>query len=294
MNKALTALKALTPEQKSILKEKRIEGSYTPQDAIGLLKPVGEFDRLNDKARTGIGCWSAVFFVLAVVALIVTGNGVLPWFLGIPIVLGLFGMFVYFLVTVIRLSKSDLSNNFRQIALPFLAILKEDMEKGEAMQLKLDLSSATLATKKTGQGDAYALGAYHKVIDHFYRDAWFEGSAWLADGSSVSWAIVEDITESKRTKRNARGKYKTKTKYRKVCNLAVDVTLPRKEYSVAGGQAAIDAKVKIKGGDKRTTLRLSRKVKIKANEPWDVRALVELVAEAFRRARPAVAAGGAA
>jgi hypothetical protein len=39
---------------------------------------------------------------------------------------------------------------------------------------------------------------------------------------------------------------------------------------------------------------MKRKVKIKVNEPWDVRALVELVAEGFRRARPAAAAGGAA
>lgn len=294
MKKVLAALKALTPEQKAILREKRIEGSYTPQALIALLKPVGEFDRMSDKARTGIGCWSAACFVFSIVTIIVTANGVLPWFLGVPIILILLGMFVFFLVTVIRLSKIDLANNFRQIALPFFSILKEDMEKSEAMQVKLDLSSPTDKSKKTGESDAYALGAYHKVIDHYYRDAWFEGSAWLADGSSVAWSIVEDVTESKRTKRNARGKYKTKTRMRKLCHLAVDVTLPRKHYSVAGGDAAIDAKVKIKGGEKRTTLRLARKVKIKADEPWDVRALVELIAEAFRRARPANETGGAA
>jgi hypothetical protein len=294
MKKTLAALNAMTPEQRSVLKAKRLEGSFTPPAALALLKPVGEFDRMSDKSRTGIGCWSAVFFILAFVCLIVTANGVLPWFLGVPLILGLFGAFVFFLVTVIRLSKVDLSNNFRQIALPFFAILKEDMEKGEEMQVKLDLTSPTHKTKKTGESDAYALGFYHKVIDHYYRDPWFEGSAWLADGSSVSWAVVEEITESHRTKRNARGKYKTKTKYRKICHLAVDVSLPKKEYSVAAQDATIDAKVKVKGGEKRTTLRLSRKVKIKANEPWDVRSLVELVAEAFRRARPAGAAGGAA
>ncbi len=293
MNKALAALNALTPEQKAILKAKNLEGSFTPRAALELLKPVGEFDRLSDTSRVGIGCWSAVFFVLAVVCVIVTANGVLPWFLGVPVLLGLVGAAIYFLVTVIRLSKHDLSNNFRQIALPFFAILKEDMERSEAMQVRLDLSSPTLATKKTGSSDAYALGAYHKVIDHWYRDAWFEGSAWLADGSSVGWSVVEEITESKRTKRNARGKYKMKTKYRKVCHLAVEVTLPKKEYSVAALPPPADAKVKVKGGEKRVTLRLASKVKIKANEPWDVRELVDLVAEAFRRARPA-SAGGAA
>ena len=293
MKKTLAALKALTPEQKAVLKDKQFSGSYTPHAALALLKPVGEFDRMSDKARVSIGCWSAAMFVFAIIALVVMGNGVLPWFLGVPIVLGLFGGFVFFLVTVIRLSKHDLSNNFREIALPFFAILKEDMEPGEPMQFKLDLSSPTDKTKKTGESDAYALGVYHKVIDSYYRDAWFEGSAWLADGSALSWSVVEEITSSARTKRNARGKYKTKTKYRKICQLAVDVALPNKHYAIDRALQSDDTKVKFKPGEKRTTVRLSTKAKIKANEPFDVKELIDLAAEAFRRAKPATAGGAA-
>jgi len=293
MKKTLAALEALTPQQKAILKEKKASGSFTPHAALALLRPVGELDRMSDKARTPIGCWSAALFVFSIVALIVTANGVLHRFLGIPLVLGLFGGFIYFLVTFIKLSSHDLSNNFRQIALPFFAILNEDMEAGEPMQIKLDLSSPTGKAKKTGESDKYELGVYHKVIDTFYRDAWFEGSTWLADGSSLSWSVVEEITSSARTKRNARGKYKTKTKYRKLCHLAVDVALPHKEYSVDAAPATEDVKVKIRDGEKRTTLRLSRKVKIKANEPFDVKALVDLIAEAFRRAKPATVGGAA-
>lgn len=293
MKKTLAALKALTPQQKAILKEKQLSGNYTPHAALAMLGPVGEFDRMSDKARTSIGCWSAAMFVFAIVALVVTGNGVIPWFLGVPIILGLFGGFVFFLVTVISLSKHDLSNNFREIALPFFAILKEDMEPGEPMQFKLDLSSPTDKAKKTGASDAYKLGAYHKVIDTYYRDAWFEGSAWLADGSALAWSVVEEMTSSARTKRNARGKYKTKTKYRKICHLAVDVALPHKHYGVDRAPQTEDTKVKFKAGEKRTTVRLSTKVKIKANEPFDVKELIDLAAEAFRRAKPATAGGAA-
>ena len=293
MKKTLAALNALNPEQKAILKNKQIAGSYTPREALDLLKPVGEFDRMSDKSRTGIGCWSAALFVFSIVALVVTGNGVLPWFLGMPLVLGLFGGFVYFLVTVIKLSKQDLSNNFRQIALPFFTILKEDMHPFEKMEVRLDLSSPTHKSKKTGESDAYTLGVYHKVIDSYYRDAWFEGSAWLADGSSLAWSVTEEITESARTKRYARGKYKTKTKYRKRCLLAVDVALPHKHYGVDRALQSDDTKVKFKSGEKRTTIRLATKVKMKANEPFDVKELIELAAEAFRRATP-VAEGGAA
>ncbi|MGK2857028.1 MAG: hypothetical protein ACSLFQ_07470 [Thermoanaerobaculia bacterium] len=293
MRKTLAALKALTPEQRAVLKDKRLSGSFTPHAALALLKPVGEFDRMSDKARTPIGCWSAALFVFSIVALIVTANGVLPWFLGVPLVLGLFGGFVYFLVTVIKLSKHDLSNNFREIALPFFALLKEDMESGEPMQFKLDLSSPIDKAKKTGESDKYELGVYHKVIDSYYRDAWFEGSAWLADGSALSWSVVEEITSSARTKRNARGKYKTKTKYRKVCQLAVDVALPNKHYGIDRAMQTEDTKVKFKAGEKRTTIRLATRVKLKENEPFDVRELVDLAAEAFRRAKPATMGGAA-
>ncbi len=293
MKKTLDALKALTPEQKAILKDKRISGSFTPHAALSLLKPVGEFDRMSDKARVSIGCWSAALFVFSIIALVITANGVLPWFLGVPLALGLFGGFLFFLVTVIKLSRHDLSNNFRQIALPFFTLLKEDMVAGEPMQVRLDLSSPTDKAKKTGESDKYELGVYHKVIDTYYRDAWFEGSAWLADGSALSWSVTEEITESARTKRNARGKYKTKTKYRKVCLLAVDVALPHKHYGVDRALQTEDTKVKFKSGEKRTTVRLSTKVKMKLNEPFDVKELVDLASEAFRRAKPATAGGAA-
>ena len=83
MKKTLAALNALTAEQRAVLKDKRLEGSFTPQALLALLKPVSEFDRMSDKSRVSIGCWSAVFFVLAFVCVIVTANGVLPWFLGV-------------------------------------------------------------------------------------------------------------------------------------------------------------------------------------------------------------------
>lgn len=291
MIKLLAALRALTSQQRAILKDKRLSGGFTPQAVLTLLQPISEFDRMSDRARTRVGCSSAALFVCSIIGLVITANGLLPWFLGVPTVLGLLGGSVFFLVTVTRLSKSNLSNNFRQIALPFFAILKEDMEPDEPLELRLDLSSPTDKTKKTSESKAYTLGAYHKVIDTCYRDAWFEGSARLADGSTLSWSIVEEITASARTKRNARGKYKKKTKYHKICHLEVDVALPCKLYGVDHGAQPEEVKLKVRDGEKRTTLRLASTVKLKANEPFDVRSLVDLAAEAFRQAKPVIAGG---
>ena len=294
MNKILAALRALTPQQKALLKEKWLSGSFTPQAAITLLTPVSEFDQMSDGGRKRIGCWSAALFAISIIGLVSTNDGALPWFIGVPLTLGLLsllGVAVFFVVMVVKLSKNNLSNNFSQIALPFFAILREDMESGEPMTLKLDLSLPTDKAKETSKSSPYALGAYHKVIDTCYRDAWFAGSARLADGSTLSWSVVEEITSSKRTKRNASGKYKFKTKYHKICHLKIDVALPCKHYSVDHGAQAEDVKLKVRDGEKRTTLQLTHTIKLKANEPFDVKELIDLVAEAFRRAKPVIAGG---
>ncbi|HYN43795.1 MAG TPA: hypothetical protein VE129_18600 [Thermoanaerobaculia bacterium] len=286
MFKALKAFRSLSPEQKALLETKQVSGEYEPRGLIELLRPIAEYDRLSDKARTPMGCSTAALFVLSFVLFVVAAN--VSFFL-LPLSLLALGGAVYLLVTVLRLRKLDLSNNFRQVAMPLFAVLKEDMDAGATMNVRIDLSPPTAKAKKTGTGKPYKEGDYYKIVDTTFVDPWFGGGTRLADGSLLQWDVTDDVVESARTKRTARGKHKTKTKYRKLSTINVTVALPHKEYAVTNLPADEGEKVKVRESEKRTTFRLAKRVKLKSNDPIDPVEVFDIISEAYKRVRPAAA-----
>ncbi len=274
MFQALKAFRSLSPDQKALLETKQVSGEYEPRSLIELLRPIAEYDRLSDKARTPMGCSTAALFVLAFVLLVVSAN--VSLFL-LPLSLAALGGAIFFLVTVLRLRKLDLSNNFRQVAMPLFAVLKEDMEPGATMNVRLDLSPPTAKAKKTGTGKPYKEGAYYKVVDTTFVDPWFGGGTRLVDGSLLQWDVTDDVVESARTKKTARGKHKTKTKFRRQSTISVTVALPHKEYAVANLPADEGEKVKVRESEKRTTFRLAKRVKSKSIDPIDPQELFDII-----------------
>jgi hypothetical protein len=157
------------------------------------------------------------------------------------------------------------------------------------VRLDLDLSSPTVKIKKQSESAPFALGVYHKVIDTMYLDPWMKAEAVLVDGSKLSWSVTETIRERKKTKRNARGKYKMKTKYSKKTEVEVELGLKKKLYEVTAGPAEAE----VTSDEKRSTVRLERRLKTDSLEPVDPRALIDLVADVYRSASPVKKEAGA-
>ena len=285
MIKTIKAFRALTPEQKAILEHKTVSGRHSPRSLIESLQPLAAFDKQSDKSRIGLGCTGAV---LVFVALIFICANPFPRALSLFLALVAAGGATALIIMTVKLSKLDLSNNFRLVALPFFAVLQEDMEPGEEATIDLDLSSPTSEEKLVEKKEPYKRGSYYKIVDSLFEDEWFSGSARLADGRTLGWSITESITESKRSKKNARGKHKTKTKYYKRVAMTVDVALPSKTHAVDEAAATSpDSKVRAKQGEKKTTLRVTRRLKLKSEDPIHPRVFLDLIADAYRKARPA-------
>jgi hypothetical protein len=194
----------------------------------------------------------------------------------------------------LRMRRIDLSDNLWSVAVPFLAVLREEMAPGATVDLKLDLTRPTEARKQTHTSEPYTQGSYTRIVDTVFHDPWFAGHAELADRSRLSWKIDDRVVVSKRRKRSSRGKTKFRTKHRKRSRLEVEIGLPGKEYDVSTQvPTLLGTNVQVESGQKRTSFRLVRVVKQPSLDPLDVRALLDLVAEAYKRAAP-VAKGGAA
>ena len=269
----IQAWRSLSSEQKGILRDKRLELNRPIDELLALLKPLAACDAMGDKSRTRLGCTFAVAIVLTIVAAFTLGPIAAVVMLAVTIALGYF----YF-----WMKRIDVSNNFREFAIPVLTVFREDIEPAQPVHLTLDLASPTAASKKREEKPPYKQGAYHKVIETTYVDPWMSAEALLVDGTRLSWSITDSIRERQKTKRNARGKYKTKTKHLKKTDLEVSLRLRKKTYDLTTpGDAEVTSDAK------RNVVVMERQIRTPSLDPIDPRALIDLVAKVYRNARVA-------
>jgi len=272
---AYRAYSSLTGEQKSILKEKTIDGSRTVAEWIALLGGVARYDGAADPLRQGVGCLSAIGFLLAFIAGVATGSFVL--FIVVVVAT------VPFLILYGSLRRSDISNLLREFVLPLLALMREDMSAEAPLHLKLDLGKGMTDAKRT---DQKPLPGPRTIVQSSYRNGWMEGDGTLTDGSTLAWSIVDLIRERKVTRRNPRGKTKTKVKYKVRRMIDMRIGLRRDDYLLAGTapKGGGNERIDVKSGEKRNVLRVRRVV-----ESADPDAILDLddfigpLAAAYRR-----------
>ncbi|MEP6939883.1 MAG: hypothetical protein ABI846_08965 [Rudaea sp.] len=281
---ALRVLGELSPAQRTMLAKKRFAGEFTPEALLDQMRALAAFDRSGDADRKKAGRWAvAAFFqvVIGAVASLFFGRWLLLYSLAMAVTAVVLAFIWY------RLRLSDISKNLGAVALPFVAILKLDMKPDQTLTVDIDLSEPMLARKRQAASPKYKRGAYIKIVDTKYADAWFSGSARLADATVLRWRVVDNITLSKRTKRTPRGKYKMSTRQAKRSVISVAVALSRKSYAIGPAERSTGAKATVSASDKNHMIRLVRKVKSKSLDPLEWRALVDLVSDAYRRAVPA-------
>jgi hypothetical protein len=277
-------MSAMTAEWQQIAAAKKIGLNRPVDEVLELLRMLTDFDTSMAGKRKKAGCSIPLAILAAILSFVVSGNTEGATRMIVMALAVLFiGAAVAAIVLYIRFKKQDLSDNLRTAAVPFLALLREDMQPGDPLHVDIDLRPYDIEEKKKTQSDPYKHGVYYKVIDRLYVDPWFTGSVGLADGTKVHWKVIEHVITRNKTKRTARGKIKSKTKIKRKTIAVVTLGFSNKEYSVkAADNAARD--------EKRTTLTLARKRKTDGADSPAFEMLVDLIAEGYKR----VSAAGSA
>jgi hypothetical protein len=279
MFSTLKMLASLSPAERETIASGQFAGDFTVEALLDQMRTLAKFDASNDATRATLKKWLGVSSLAAFA---------LFWFsfmFGITLVviaLLCLAAAIYFGVTLGRLKKLDISNNFREVALPFLTILKQDMQAHQTLSVRVDLRAPTHEKKRRGTPASSKGGAYSKIVDTTYQDNWFAGTARLADASVLRWNVIDDLVESKRTKRSSSGKMKTKTRNYKRSTIAVSLSVSNKRYGVSGNASAEGQKIAVQGGAKRRTIKLTRKIKTKSLDPIGPEVLIDSVASAYR------------
>jgi hypothetical protein len=224
--------------------------------------------------------------------------------IGVTIVLPIAGvvLFVLWIVAIVVVTrswraarKSDLSGPHIDFAATIVNALAEDVDPQSGLYVRLDIRGPMDDAKKVQVSPEYKRGPYFRIVDTFFSDPWFTGSASLVDDSKVYWHVVDRTRSSRKTKRNPRGKIKTKVKNKKTTFLQTGLQLPRKNYAVnqqgeseSSDGAGGGTKVKVKPGQSKSSIKLTRTAKTTdANRLPDPRELLALMADAYGRGTPA-------
>jgi hypothetical protein len=262
----------MTPEQQQIAAAKKLGVNRPVGEVLDLVGALLDFDATMAGKRKKAGC--AIPIAIAVIIAGFITSGMYPYGLVAPI-LGIVAA-IAAIVFFVRFKSQDLSDNLRTAAVPFLAVLREDMNPGDPLHVNIDLRPTIVEEKKKKQSDPYKKGAYYKIVDRLYVDPWFDGSAALADGTKVRWNVVEHVLQHNKTKRTSRGKIKSKTKIKRKTVAVVTLAFPTKEYAVTG-EAEHDAK--------RATVTLAKKMKSTDENSPAFAMLIDLIADGYRRVK---------
>ncbi len=258
--KALQQIRALTPEQKAQLRDKRIAGEHTLGEWNALLGGLFEFDRSADKARRN--------------SLFAGIGGAVLGFAWAPLWLVSAGAAAYWFKT----RKLDLHNDVRDAVLRMIAALQADIDPHQRVRMQLDLRGAS--PDKSVPGAPPTLRGGWQVTETRVADRWAEGSTLLADGSRLRWRMTT-ITVLRTKSRSGKTKLKEKRKHR------IDVRLgfPLRRYRATGVVPDLlpGERVAVQPGARRIAVRLQRTLATADFEPWS---LTSLIARGFEQVEP--------
>ena len=281
--RTFSSYRALSPAQKQILREQRLEMSMPPDAWIDLLEEISTFDHDNDASRTLFGRLAIVFGVLLFVAILLVSKMALPRPELLLPTLG--GLLLLCIVGWVLLRWRDVPNNLRQFVMPLLAVLREEMEPKAKLTLEMDYRGAESDEKKVDE-QVYK-DAGRRIQELHYRDPWLLGKAPLADGGSLEWRIEDRVRKRKIRKRNARGKTKFKTKYKVKRCLNVRLLLGRKRYQLSDHQPTGEDRMNVRETEKRNVFKMQRVlVSDDLDAVLDIHDFLDLLAAAYRQVQP--------
>jgi len=228
----------LSPAARSAVETKKISGGW---DGKSLVKLFAELDRWDNMAegrkkraqRVFVG--GCIFMVLGVFAAFVVGDMTENiWAAGacvlVPIGVTALGA---------KLKKSaraiDLPNELRITLRPILRQLKQDLHPDE--KIKVNLNLAGLDESKPATEREYPSPRGGKIKEKTFVDDLGELRLPLTDGSTAVIRLENGYVEAARSYRTSRGKYKTKTKWKKLAT-ATAILIPPARINWESGRAA--------------------------------------------------------
>ena len=282
---AFSLIKQLNPSQKDFLKTKTLQGKTTLEELLEFLKKLKEYDELGDAARKQLGM-VLLFCGIGIFAGIVCAATGFSQILGMVIIaVAVICAFVFGIIFS-RLKGYDLPDQLRNLIVPLLTILKEDMAPNRPVEVSFDLRGRT-RDKQTSDEKPKMMSGYPKVRYTRFTDEWFTFRTKLVDKTAVQLKCISFIERRGITKRSRSGKIKSKTKWknRAVVDLSLKPPAEAAAHLAEGPVSHPDLSLSVSSGEKGKTIR-GRRVREKkgfesAPPVFQLDEVLDLAAQSF-------------
>jgi hypothetical protein len=235
------------------LAARKVKGAWTLKRLLYLLDSLEKYD-LHVEKKQKTYAWAAG--VSALLAVLMFMLWVFMEFDTLGETASVLAMlFVVLLIINRSYSKKDLPNDFREYLIPLLKLLSGDIADKSKIALNMDV--ALLKDKKYSQG-AKALpprAPYNKITLERFERPLMTMAIHLHDGNRLLMERFESMTVVTKSKKNPRGKTKTKEKIKKRVFTRMKLAVNAKAYAVRKKITnPAGAQVIAKAGAKRVTI----------------------------------------
>jgi hypothetical protein len=203
-----------------------IRGEWEYATFEQLLKQLIAYDAAMDALIAFRLKWVVVAVILAFLGLFVgilvigSDKAAVGWSM-------LLGGIVHLIVAIVlwrKAKRKDLPENALSMLQQLIRQVKQDLDPKATIRVNVDLSGPTQA--KCGPKKELPANGFVSRSQYVYSDPWCQLRFQLRDGYTLTLRQVDQLIELQRTKRKARGGYKTKTKYKKLCRLTATIVPP--------------------------------------------------------------------
>lgn len=268
------------------LSGKMVKGAWTLKRLLYLLDSLAKYDMEVEKKRGKSG-WTAALFFTASVA------GGITWIIYEIDAIGyaaIFSalLFVLFLVSYNGYLKKELPDDFRDYLIPLLKLLSGDIKDKSKIALKMDISQLQNKEYSKGVRILPVHGPYYDITSERFERKLMTLALHLRDGNRLLMERFESLTVVNKSKKNPRGKTKTKTKYKRAVSTRVKLAVNPRIYSVrkTASDAGV-AQVSVKPGRKRMALDLKFTEKGGLDAAMKAGAAIRQIAVLYSRLVPA-------
>ena len=214
---------SIAKEIKSILKTKKISGSFQIKNLRKILQQLKEVDNRAEQKK---GRYIVMIFILVIVLFIslITVN---IWFIAPAATI-----FTIVILLTFLANKQDIPDETKNFTIPLLDLLKDDIEKKKAIKIEASLIKIDSKKNLQSKGEPYKSGVYHKCIDSLYEQEFLKLNLPFTDGNSLLIDGHYNLKKTEKTKKTARGKIKTKDKYKKKIIFLFKLTINPLKYKL--------------------------------------------------------------
>ncbi len=267
----------------------RLHGQWPLSD---LIEKIGSIQAFRDSLKPKLKKTRSILIgaiigtvVFAILTFALSGSpvaiiGVLGLIAGIIII-------VTSIIRLIRLNRDNFDSDATTIMGPLFRCIAPDLAKNVPVTVNASLKSPFAKDFLVKEGQKYSTFAYPECVDRFYKRQILSLECRLLDGTRMLAGVVENSIEKTLKKKNPRGKWKTKRKYRRKLGIKVRFQLDNTRSRLTG-QLKLPAKatVRVRQSARGDVISLSLAETFKGSGAINASSLLSLMAGAYGAVAP--------